>query len=89
MHTGQKTAAIADKKRRSVVVVYLASCHLNVDWTVLTEEEAAEQKALRAEYIADFRASFTGILENTVIQYPDGSRQSLPDMRDAKKNEKK
>jgi uncharacterized protein YnzC (UPF0291/DUF896 family) len=55
----------------------------------LTEEEAAEQKALRAEYIADFRASFTGILENTVIQYPDGSRQSLPDMRDAKKNEKK
>ena len=55
----------------------------------LTEEEAAEQKALRAEYIAEFRASFTGILENTVIQYPDGSRQSLPDMRDAKKNEKK
>ena len=55
----------------------------------LNEEEAAEQKALRAEYIAEFRTSFTGILENTVIQYPDGSRQSLPDMRDAKKNEKK
>jgi uncharacterized protein YnzC (UPF0291/DUF896 family) len=55
----------------------------------LTEEEEAEQKALRAEYIAEFRASFTGILENTVIQYPDGSRQSLPEMRDAKKNEKK
>ena len=54
-----------------------------------TEEEVAEQKALRAEYIAEFRASFTGILENTVIQYPDGSRQSLPDMRDTKKNEKK
>lgn len=55
----------------------------------LTEEEAAEQKALRAEYIAEFRASFSGILENTVIQYPDGSRQTLPEMRDAKKNEKK
>ena len=55
----------------------------------MTEEEIAEQKALRTEYIAEFRASFTGILENTVIQYPDGSRQSLPDMRDAKKNEKK
>ena len=55
----------------------------------LSEEELLEQKALRAEYIAEFRASFTGILENTVIQYPDGSRQSLPDMRDAKKNEKK
>ena len=55
----------------------------------LSEEEIAEQKALRAEYIAEFRASLTGVLENTVIQYPDGSRQSLPDMRDAKKNEKK
>lgn len=55
----------------------------------LSEEEVAEQKALRAEYIAEFRASFTGILENTVVQYPDGSRQTLPEMRDAKKNEKK
>ena len=57
--------------------------------TGLNEEEAAEQKALRAEYIAEFRASFTGILENTVIQYPDGSRQTLPEMRDAKKNDNK
>ena len=55
----------------------------------LTAEELAEQKALRAEYIAEFRASFTGILENTVIQYPDGSRQSVTDYRDAKKKEKK
>ena len=55
----------------------------------LSEEEAAEQKALRAEYIAEFRASFTGILENTVIQYPDGSRQSVPDYRDEKKGAKK
>lgn len=55
----------------------------------LNEEEAVEQKKLRAEYIAEFRASFTGILENTVVQYPDGSRQTLPEMRDAKKNEKK
>ena len=51
----------------------------------LTDAEKEEQKALRAEYIAEFRASFTGILENTVIQYPDGSKQSLPDLRDAKK----
>lgn len=55
----------------------------------LSEEELAEQKALRAEYIAEFRASFTGILENTVIQYPDGSRQSVPAYRDEKKKEKK
>lgn len=55
----------------------------------LSPEELAEQKALRAEYIAEFRASFTGILDHTVIQYPDGSRQSVPDYRDTKKKEKK
>ena len=55
----------------------------------LTEEERSEQKALREEYIAEFRASFRGILDNTVIQYPDGSKQSLPDYRDTKKSEKK
>lgn len=43
----------------------------------LTDEEKAEQKALREEYIAEFRLSFGGILDNTVIQYPDGSRKSL------------
>ena len=47
----------------------------------LTDTEKEEQKALRVEYLAEFRASFTGILDNTVIQYPDGSRQSLPDRR--------
>jgi len=55
----------------------------------LTDAEKEEQKALRAEYLAEFRASFTGILENTVIQYPDGSKQSLPDFRESKKKEKK
>ena len=55
----------------------------------LSNEELAEQKALREEYIREFRASFTGILENTVIQYPDGSRQSVPNYRDSKKKEKK
>ena len=54
----------------------------------LSDEELLEQKALRAEYIAEFRASFTGILENTVIQYPDGSKQSVPEFRDAQKKEK-
>ena len=50
----------------------------------LTEEEKAEQKELRTEYLAEFRASFTGILDNTVIQYPDGSKQSLPQRKIAK-----
>ena len=54
----------------------------------LTEEEKLEQKQLRTEYLAEFRASFTGILENTVIQYPDGSKESLPSRKDQKKNRK-
>ena len=45
----------------------------------LTTEEAAEQQALRAEYIAEFRAQFRSTLENTVIQDPDGKRTPLPD----------
>lgn len=45
----------------------------------LTEEEKAEQKALRDEYIAAFRASFRGQLDNTVIQRPDGTREPLKD----------
>ena len=43
----------------------------------LTEEEAIERKALHDEYIAEFRLSFGAILDNTVIQYPDGSKKSL------------
>ena len=43
----------------------------------LTEEEAIERKALHDEYIREFRLSFGAMLDNTVIQYPDGSRKSL------------
>ena len=43
----------------------------------LTEEEKAEQAALRAEYIAEFRASFASQLDNTVIQRPDGTKEKL------------
>ena len=43
----------------------------------LTAPEKEEQAALRAEYIRDFRASFGGILENTVIERPDGTREKL------------
>ncbi len=43
----------------------------------LNDEEKAEQAALRAEYIRDFRASFGSILDNTVIQRPDGSKEKL------------
>ncbi|MBQ7900645.1 MAG: DUF896 domain-containing protein [Clostridia bacterium] len=40
----------------------------------LTEAEAAEQKQLRAEYIASFRQSLTNVLSNTYIQMPDGKK---------------
>ena len=43
----------------------------------LTQEELAEQYALRQEYINEIRLSFGAMLDNTVIQYPDGSRKSL------------
>ena len=43
----------------------------------LTPEEKAEQATLRAEYVAEIRASFGATLENTVIQRPDGSKERL------------
>lgn len=44
----------------------------------LTEEEAAEQTALRQEYLAEWRASTVSLLENTYIQTPDGKKHKLP-----------
>lgn len=46
----------------------------------LTPEEKEEQAALREEYIISFRASLKGILDNTVIERPDGSREHLKDL---------
>lgn len=43
----------------------------------LTGEELAEQKALHKEYIISYRASLRGILDNTVIERPDGTREAL------------
>ncbi len=36
----------------------------------LTEEELAERDALRKEYLAEWRESTIGVLENTYIQTP-------------------
>lgn len=44
---------------------------------MLSDEELAEQKRLREEYRLAFRAAFRGVLENTYIQKPDGSKQKL------------
>ena len=43
----------------------------------LTEEESAEQTALRHEYLAEFRENMKAMLDNTVIQEPDGTRHAL------------
>lgn len=43
----------------------------------LNEEELAEQKKLREQYIAEIRYSFGQTLESTVIQYPDGTRKKV------------
>ena len=43
----------------------------------LTPAELEEQAALRAEYIAGFRASLTAQLENTVVVDPDGTRHKV------------
>ena len=43
----------------------------------LTDEETAEQASLRAEYIAEFRASLRGTLDSTYIQYPDGTKKKV------------
>ncbi len=51
----------------------------------LTDAEAVEQAELRHEYLVEFRASFGGILQNTVVQYPDGSKKSLEDLKKEKK----
>lgn len=43
----------------------------------LTSEEQREREALRREYIDAYKASLTGILDNTYIQNPDGSKVKL------------
>lgn len=52
----------------------------------LDEAEKAEQQALREEYIREFRASMTGILDNTYIQRENGEREKLT--RDPAKSKK-
>jgi uncharacterized protein YnzC (UPF0291/DUF896 family) len=43
----------------------------------LTPEELAEQKALREEYIAGYRANLRSTLGATKIERPDGTRVPL------------
>lgn len=43
----------------------------------LTEREVQEQAALRAQYLKDFREGFRQQLDNTYIQYEDGTKVKL------------
>lgn len=43
----------------------------------LTEEEKAERKALREEYLADWRRSTLDVLENTYIVDEKGNKRKL------------
>lgn len=48
----------------------------------LTPEETAERDALRREYIDAYKRSLTAQLDNTYIQYPDGTRRRLEKRKD-------
>ncbi len=43
----------------------------------LTQDETEEQAELRREYLAEFRENMKAMLDNTVIQEPDGTRHAL------------
>ncbi len=47
----------------------------------LTEDEKAEQAALRAEYVANIRANLRGQLDSISIKEQDGSIKNLGEMR--------
>ncbi len=45
----------------------------------LTAEEQAERQQLRQAYLKAFRAQMRQQLDNTVVEYPDGTRVPLRD----------
>ena len=47
----------------------------------LTPEEIADRDRLRQEFLAEFRKNFRQQLDNTVIQYPDGTKKPLTDKK--------
>lgn len=55
----------------------------------LTEEERAEQAALRAEYVANVRANLRGQLDNISIKEKDGSITNLGEQRARRTDERK
>ena len=54
----------------------------------LTEEEKAEQQALRKEYVDAIRGNIRATLDNTSIKNPDGSITPLKIVRERKEQGK-
>ncbi|MBR1866306.1 MAG: DUF896 domain-containing protein [Lachnospiraceae bacterium] len=52
----------------------------------LTEEEKAEQQALRQEYLAAIRNNMRATLDNVSIENPDGTITSLKMVRERNEN---
>ena len=55
----------------------------------LTEEERAEQAALRAEYVANVRANLRGQLDHISIKEQDGRNTNLGEQRAKRMNERR
>ena len=50
----------------------------------LTPEELKERDELRKNYLSEFRKAFKQQLENTVVQYDDGTRVPLTELHKKK-----
>ncbi len=47
----------------------------------LSDEEISEQKSLREEYILEIRSNVKGMLDNTSVEYPDGTKKKLNEIK--------
>ncbi len=50
----------------------------------LTPAEQEERARLRKEYLAEFRTAFQQQLSNTYVQYDDGTKVALKDLKKTK-----
>lgn len=50
----------------------------------LNSAEKEEQAALRQAYVSAMRASLRGQMEHTIVEYPDGTKKRLSDMKKQK-----
>ncbi len=69
-----KDREMAEKTRAEKLNEYAARVKAG---ETLTEEELADRDRLRQEFLAEFRKNFRAQLDNTVVQYPDGTKKPL------------